>query len=103
MSQLILPALLMLLVSFAGLQVWMRSVSELRNARLHALKQDLSERARQNAERERWESIDLERLHPLNREEVLRLLALVDADGTGALTPSERLFLDNMALPRTGA
>jgi hypothetical protein len=103
MSQLILPALLMLLVSFAGLQVWMRSVAELRDARLRALRQDLSEKARQRAERERWESIDLERLHPLNREEVRRLLTLADADGVGALKPSERLFLDNMALPRAGA
>ena len=103
MSQLILPALLMLLVSFAGLQVWMRSVSELRDARLRALKRDLSEKARQRAERERWESIDLERLHPLNREEVRRLLSLADVDGMGALKPSERLFLDNMTLPRASA
>jgi hypothetical protein len=55
---------------------------------------------RQQEDRERWGHIDLTRLHPLNQDEVTRLLEVIDADGVGVLSPRERLFLDNMALPR---
>jgi hypothetical protein len=52
--------------------------------------------------RDRWHRINLRSLHPLNREEVQRLLDVVDREGTGALSPKERLFLDNMTLHRSG-
>ena len=58
---------------------------------------------REREDRERWGRIDLSRLHPLNRDEVARLLSLVDLDGAGALTSKERLFLDNMTRARRGA
>lgn len=51
-------------------------------------------------ERTRWSNIDLERLHPINREEVERLLEVVDSAGPQALSPRDRLFLDNMTVPR---
>lgn len=51
-------------------------------------------------DRERWRAIDLAKLHPLNRDEVARLLAMVDREGVQALTPRDRLFLDNMTIPR---
>jgi len=57
---------------------------------------------RNQEDRERWGRIAVERLHPLNGEEVLRLLELVDTDGIEVLSPRDRLFLDNMTLPRTG-
>ena len=57
---------------------------------------------RNQEDRERWGSIDLDRLHPLNQEEVERLLRRIDADGVQALSPKDRLFLDNMTLPRMG-
>lgn len=52
---------------------------------------------------ERWKKIDFAALHPLNRDEVIRLLEIVVADGTGVLSTKERLFLDNMTLPRLGS
>ncbi|MFQ5538179.1 MAG: rhomboid family intramembrane serine protease [Gemmatimonadota bacterium] len=45
----------------------------------------------------RWQSIELQRLHPLNRDEVVRLLARVEREGPASLSPSEREFLDRMA------
>jgi hypothetical protein len=57
---------------------------------------------RQQEDRERWGSIELPRLHPLNQEEVERLLRRIDVDGVHVLSPKERLFLDNMTLPRMG-
>lgn len=57
---------------------------------------------RNQEDRERWGSIDLDGLHPLNQEEVERLLRRIDADGVQTLSPRDRLFLDNMTLPRMG-
>ena len=45
----------------------------------------------------RWKGIVLDTLHELNREEVVRLLAKVEAEGVGNLRPSERQFLDRMS------
>ena len=47
-------------------------------------------------DRARWGRVDLERIHPVNREEVERLLALADVQGADALSPRERLFLETM-------
>ncbi|NJD19584.1 MAG: hypothetical protein FIA95_09935 [Gemmatimonadetes bacterium] len=57
---------------------------------------------RQQEDRARWGRIEVHSLHPLNRDEVQRLLDLVDREGIHALNSRERLFLDNMTLPRMG-
>ena len=57
---------------------------------------------RHQEDRDRWRSIDVHRLHPLNRDEVQRLLDVVDREGIHALSSKERGFLDNMTLPRMG-
>jgi len=46
---------------------------------------------------DRWERMDLESLHEVNREEVVKLLEKVRADGVRGLSESEREFLDRMA------
>ncbi len=45
----------------------------------------------------RWRAIPLDGLHPLNRGEVERLLAKVEARGVASLTPDERAFLDRFS------
>ena len=57
---------------------------------------------RSQEDRDRWGRIEVHRLHPVNRDEVQRLLDLVDREGTHALSSGERVFLDNMTLPRMG-
>lgn len=47
--------------------------------------------------RARWKGIEVQTLHEINRDEVLRLLAKVDDGGPSALSTSEREFLDRMA------
>jgi hypothetical protein len=47
--------------------------------------------------RQRWEALDLSRLHELNREEVEKLLAKVRGTGVKSLTAAERAFLDRMS------
>ena len=47
--------------------------------------------------RERWESLDLSRLHEVNREEVEKLIGKVRATGVKSLTVPELAFLDRMA------
>jgi hypothetical protein len=61
-----------------------------------------SQGVRNHEDRERWAGIELGALHPLNRDEVQRLLGVVDADGIAALSRKDRVFLDNMASPRAG-
>jgi membrane associated rhomboid family serine protease len=46
----------------------------------------------------RWRGISVEGLHQLNREEVERLLAKVEATGGSSLTDAERDFLNRMSL-----
>jgi hypothetical protein len=55
------------------------------------------ERVREREAHDRWREMPLERIHPINREEVVRLLARVQAAGSGVLRPQERHFLDYMA------
>lgn len=45
----------------------------------------------------RWKTIDRERIHPINREEIDRLLAKIDSAGVESLTPDERAFLDRFS------
>ncbi len=48
-------------------------------------------------DRERWGAIELSELHPLNREEVARLLDAVAREGVEVLTQRDRVFLDSLA------
>jgi CBS-domain-containing membrane protein len=56
-----------------------------------------SQLARDNETRHRWSNIALDRMHEVNRGEVERLLAKVEATSVDALRPNEREFLDRMA------
>ncbi len=46
---------------------------------------------------DRWQAIERDRLHELNREEVDALLDKISTSGAQSLTPEERSFLDRMA------
>jgi membrane associated rhomboid family serine protease len=46
---------------------------------------------------DRWRRIDPSTLHPVNREELARILAKLDGEGATALSEDERLFLDRFA------
>ena len=47
--------------------------------------------------RHRWHEIELNRVHEINRGEILRLLAKVEVAGVATLGPKERAFMDSMA------
>ncbi len=55
-----------------------------------------SQLVRDQRDRERWRQVDLDSLHPINREEVERLLNVVEASGPEVLSPGDRVFLENM-------
>ena len=42
---------------------------------------------------EGWRSIDLAKVHPVNRDEVSRLIERVKSQGIGSLSGQERVFL----------
>lgn len=52
---------------------------------------------RERETRDRWHDIPLDQLHEVNRGEVQRLLARIDAAGADMLKPRDRVFLDRMA------
>lgn len=45
----------------------------------------------------RWERIDRSALHPVNREELDRVMAKIARSGLGSLSPDERVFLDRFS------
>lgn len=102
----LVPAVTALIVGGLGLRLWYvrwRRQKVAAHRRVEAPNSHYSSQGVRNQEdRERWGCIDLSKLHPLNQEEVRRLLGVVDAEGIGALSRKDRLFLDNMALPRMG-
>lgn len=46
-----------------------------------------------------WAAIDVEALHPINRDEVERIRRKIEDEGAGRLTPDERAFMNRMAEP----
>lgn len=101
-----IPALLFFVAGGIGLRVWYRSWRQRRIAARRRVEKPnshySSEGVRNQEDRERWQRIEQRRLHPLNRDEVQRLLDVVDEEGVEALSSRDRLFLDNMTIPRMG-
>ncbi len=100
-----IPALLLTVAGGAGLGLWYRRWRRRRIAARRVVEKPnshySSEHVRRRERRSKWGRIDLERLHPLNRDEVRRLLRIVDAAGAEALSERDQQFLDNMSLPRS--
>ena len=77
---------------YAGAYLYLRWIERGR----HEFKQKVERVAPTTQKRiEDRQRIDLAAIHSVNREEVKRLLEKITADGIGALTAQERLFLSN--------
>lgn len=102
----VLSALVTVVIGGVALRIWYRRWRRRRieaRRRVEAPNSYYSSTGVRNQEdRERWGGINLGKLHPLNRDEVVRLLGVVDEDGIKSLSPRDRLFLDNMTMPRMG-
>lgn len=89
-----------------GLRIWYRSWRKSRIAAKRVVERPNSHYSslgvRNQEDRDRWGHINVRKLHPLNRDEVERLLEVVDEEGIDALSSKDRLFLDNMTIPRLG-
>ncbi len=94
------------MIAGVGLGIWYRVWRDRRIVSRRVVEKPNSHYASQGVkaieDRERWSRIDLAGLHPLNREEVVRLLDRVEREGVQTLTPRDRLFLDNLTVPRPG-
>ena len=88
-----------------GLRLWYRHWRRRRIAAKRRIERPNSHYSslgvRNQIDRERWAGIEDVPLHPINQEEVVRLLEIVDTLGIDALSRREREFLDNMARPRS--
>jgi membrane associated rhomboid family serine protease len=72
---------------------WMESRSPAKKFKQKAsaaVRNPVSERS----DLKRWETIPRDELHPVNRDELDRVLEKIKAGGVGSLTPDERAFLD---------
>ena len=101
-SPLILPLGLLAILAGAALTIALvRAARAQRRAKRRTVELPnshyTSQLARAVETRHRWHSIALDKIHEINREEVVRLLAKVEALGVDALRPNERIFLDTMA------
>lgn len=101
-----LPALLAGIIIGVVSRMWYRAWRRERIARHRRVEAPnshySSQGVRNQEDRERWGRINMRKLHPLNRDEVQRLLDLVDHEGIHALSKKDRHFLDNMTIPRLG-
>jgi len=101
MMQTWIPAVAALIATGVALRLWYTGWRRRRVASRRRVEapnsHHSSQGVRNHEDRERWGGIELSSLHPLNREEVQRLLSVVDVQGVAALTSKDRLFLDNMA------
>ena len=83
-----------------GTRIWYRRWRKARVAKRRVVEKPNSYYAspivKSQIDRERWSTVDLERIHPVNREEVERLLAVADVQGPDSLSSRERLFLETM-------
>lgn len=101
-----IPALIVGMCLGLGLRVWYRIWRKRRIASRRVVEKPnshySSQGVRNQEDRDRWGRINMRKLHPLNRDEVTRLLDVVDEEGIKALSSKDRLFLDNMTIPRIG-
>jgi hypothetical protein len=104
MNETLLPLIAGVITGSLGFAAWYATKKRRRaeaTRRVEAPNSHYSSRGvRERDDKERWQRIDLGHLHPINRDEVRRLLAVVDVSGAGALSPKERTFLENMTRPR---
>ncbi|HVS11660.1 MAG TPA: hypothetical protein VMS76_17465 [Planctomycetota bacterium] len=101
-----IPAVAALVATGVALRLWYTGWRRRRIASRRRVEapnsQYSSQGVRNHEDRERWGRIDLSKLHPLNQDEVRRLLDVLEAQGIAALSIKDRVFLDNMALERRG-
>ena len=95
-----ISALICAFLGVIGIRIWYRRWRRARIAARRIVEKPNSHYSsamvKNQVDRERWGSVNLDLIHPVNREEVERLLALADVQGPGSLSNRERLFLENM-------
>lgn len=98
---LILAIVLLAFALTVGLTAALRVARARRRARRRVVEQPNSHYTspivRATETRHRWQGMSLENIHEINRAEVVRLLARVEATSVDTLRPNERSFLDHMA------
>lgn len=95
-----ISALVILVLVAVGGRIWYRRWRRARIAARRVVERPNSHyssvKVKNQVDRVRWGKVDLDRIHPVNREEVERLLAVADVQGPDALSTRERLFLETM-------
>ena len=95
-----ITALVFAVLGVIGSRIWYRQWRRARIAARRVVEKPNSHYSsaivKDQVDRERWGTVNLDQIHPVNRDEVKRLLAMADVQGPDSLSPRERLFLENM-------
>ena len=95
-----ISALILASLGAIGFRAWYRRLQARRVAERRIIEKPnsfySSALVNNQVDRARWGGLDLGKLHPINREEVERLMAVADVQGLDSLSPKDRLFLENM-------
>jgi len=95
-----ITALVFAVLGVIGSRIWYRRWRQARTAARRVVEKPNSHYSsaivKDQVDRERWGTVNLDQIHPVNRDEVERLLVLADVQGPDKLSPRERLFLENM-------
>jgi membrane associated rhomboid family serine protease len=79
---------------FAGGWAYLKWIESRSPARRWKKQVQPPEEKPRNADLARWRGIDRSAVHPVNREELDRLMTKIEERGVGSLTPDERALLD---------
>jgi hypothetical protein len=88
--------LLNLAMLVAGWRLYRRTARAAEDSRTAAEGAQRARWMREMETKERWATLDLDRLHPVNRDEAAALLRRIEGASTRVLSKREREFLDRM-------
>lgn len=82
---------------FAGAFIYLKALERVSAAARFRARAAFAPAAARGGDVDRWRRIDRDALHPVNREELDRVLAKLEASGAASLTADERAFLDRFS------
>lgn len=82
---------------FVAAWIYMRVVSRFTGAARFKARTEPRPARPSGADRRRWEQINRNEMHPVNREELDRILDKISRDGVAGLSSAERAFLERFA------
>lgn len=82
---------------FAGGWIYLKTIERMSGALAFRAKAAPSSTGVSADDVARWRGVQIDAMHPVNREEYQRVMAKIEAEGLGSISGEERAFLDRFA------